>query len=260
MHLGLGQPPQNSTSLARPPQRNAYSSTFPQINNNELILYSYAQLVGTVLVAPEGTGGPATPTQDQVYRMNRIRKALLRRRVAVGGGSMDISQSLHSGSSGISSSLSFSGGGGHYTNHQQMSGGLGAGGYTRKKLGHGRSASFSASLMSLLSPAPSGPGSTPTPMEERAVPTSPGHLNGSVAAAGAHLGHKPASGPGSVDNGAGLGLGIVEAPSLGGSGAVEDIDPELPLPTFEAQPSMLAVDLSLPPGESRSCMLSPTRA
>jgi hypothetical protein len=32
----------------------------------------------------------------------------------------------------------------------------------------------------------------------------------------------------------------------------EDDDPEVPLPTFEVQPSMLAVDLALMPGESRS--------
>ena len=35
----------------------------------------------------------------------------------------------------------------------------------------------------------------------------------------------------------------------------EEVDPEEPLPTFEVQPAMLAVDLSLAPGESRSCEL-----
>ena len=35
----------------------------------------------------------------------------------------------------------------------------------------------------------------------------------------------------------------------------EEVDPELPLPTLEVQPSMLAVDLSLGPGESRTCEL-----
>jgi hypothetical protein len=34
---------------------------------------------------------------------------------------------------------------------------------------------------------------------------------------------------------------------------IEDVDPEEPLPTYEIQPAMLAVDLSLGPGESRSC-------
>ncbi|KXN88037.1 Protein sat1 [Leucoagaricus sp. SymC.cos] len=142
--------------------RNAFSATFPQ-STSELILYSYTQLVGTVHITPETTGTP-TPTQDQAYRINKIRRALVRKRVAVGGGSMDISQSIQYGSS------------------------------ASRKLGHGRSASFSASLISLLSPASGG--------------------NSSVM--------------------------------------LEEIDPELPLPTFEAQPSMLAVDLSLAPGESRS--------
>jgi RAB6A-GEF complex partner protein 2 len=32
-----------------------------------------------------------------------------------------------------------------------------------------------------------------------------------------------------------------------------EVDPEEPLPTFEVQPAMLAVDLSLAPGESRTC-------
>lgn len=31
-------------------------------------------------------------------------------------------------------------------------------------------------------------------------------------------------------------------------------DPEAPLPTYEVQPTLLAVDVSLGPGESRSCM------
>ena len=34
-------------------------------------------------------------------------------------------------------------------------------------------------------------------------------------------------------------------------------DPEVPLPTFEVQPTLLAVDVSLGPGESRSCMSDP---
>jgi hypothetical protein len=39
-----------------------------------------------------------------------------------------------------------------------------------------------------------------------------------------------------------------------GAGAdEEDVDPDAPLPTFEVQPAMLAVDLALAAGESRSC-------
>lgn len=33
----------------------------------------------------------------------------------------------------------------------------------------------------------------------------------------------------------------------------DEVDSDAPLPTFEVQPSMLAVDLKLDPGESRSC-------
>ena len=39
---------------------------------------------------------------------------------------------------------------------------------------------------------------------------------------------------------------------MNGTGDAE-VDPEEPLPTFEVQPTMLAVDLSLAPGESRTC-------
>ncbi len=44
----------------------------------------------------------------------------------------------------------------------------------------------------------------------------------------------------------GLGIGV-------GDTSEEEIDPEAPLPMFEEQPTMLAVDLALLPGESRSC-------
>ncbi|KAF9449322.1 Rgp1-domain-containing protein [Macrolepiota fuliginosa MF-IS2] len=232
IQIGLGQPSNVARNQTQP--RTAFSSTFPQANT-EVVLYSYAQLVGTVHVIPEGAGG-ATPTHDQAFRMNRIRRALVRKRAVVGGGSMDISQSLHSGSS-IASSIS---GGSQLPRHQPTQGP----GYPRRRPGHGRSISFSASLMSLLSPA-AGP--TPTAMGERAITTSPDHLNGDAASAS---GLKPINGPG--PGGGGLGLGILSSPTLGSGVLEESVDPELPLPTFEAQPSMLAVDLSLPPGESRS--------
>lgn len=123
---------------------------------------------------------------------------------------MDISQSLHGGAS-ISSG----------PQHAQTYG------YPRRKPSHhGRSASFSASLMSLLSPTA---GSTPAVMGER----SPS-VNGNSPSI---PGYTPIDSPGPD----------------GGFVLEEDIDPELPLPTFETQPSMLAVDLLLLPGDSRSC-------
>lgn len=52
--------------------------------------------------------------------------------------------------------------------------------------------------------------------------------------------------------------GSISSPNVLGPGfpngtGDEGVDPEEPLPTFEVQPAMLAVDLSLSPGESRSC-------
>ena len=64
------------------------------------------------------------------------------------------------------------------------------------------------------------------------------------------------------NKGPGLGLGIPGSPGVTSAvvgmvdtsrGVDEEIDPDTPLPTFEVQPAMLAVDLSLMPGESRSC-------
>jgi RAB6A-GEF complex partner protein 2 len=52
-----------------------------------------------------------------------------------------------------------------------------------------------------------------------------------------------------------LGFGFVTGGSGGGGGDVGEVDPEMPLPTFEVQPAMLAVDLVLAPGESKSCQL-----
>lgn len=55
--------------------------------------------------------------------------------------------------------------------------------------------------------------------------------------------------------GVGLGLGGVSL-GLGGVQEGEEWDPEQPLPVFEVPPAMLAVDLSLGPGEERSCECS----
>jgi len=231
VHLGLGQPQIQS----RVPQRNVQSSTYPWSSSkqpsNELILYSYAQLVGTVLITPEGTGA-AVPTQEQKANMDKIRRALLRRRVAIGGGSMDITRSLHNIPS---MNLDLIGGNGsHHTKYPRIPG------YLRQK-GRRRSLSLSSSLMSLLSP-------TLETTSARARTTTPSHPNGkAIAATDCTPIHHSDSG-----NDAGSGLHSMNQSALGGE-ILEEIDPELPLPTFEAQPSMVAVDLSLSPGESRSC-------
>ena len=92
---------------------------------------------------------------------------------------------------------------------------------------HNRSSSFSG-LLSILSPS-----SASAPKLESTQRPSP---QSSVFTG---LSLFPPSGGGDR-----VGLGI----DVG-----DDIDPDKPLPTFEVQPTMLAVDLSLLPGESRSC-------
>ncbi|KAG6914179.1 hypothetical protein DXG01_001923 [Tephrocybe rancida] len=89
----------------------------------------------------------------------------------------------------------------------------------RRRPTHARSSSFSGGLMNLLaaSPVPSSP--VPSPQSPR-FPALPS---------------------------AGLGLGI-DGPAT----EDEDVDPEAPLPTLNIPPAVLAVDLRLAPGESRT--------
>ncbi|EKM77019.1 hypothetical protein AGABI1DRAFT_130745 [Agaricus bisporus var. burnettii JB137-S8] len=226
-HIGLGHPPT--------PQ-SAFTSTFPTTksnNNTELVLYSYAQLVGTAHILPEtinNNDGIPQPTTEQKVRLNRIRKMLIGRRAVVGGGSMDISRSLHRGN-GLGR-----GRGGLQPQPQPIS---------RIKSGtqqHTRSTSFSQSLISLISPTPSST------------------YNPSLKSSSSDNVSMPGGGYGS-----GLGLGISSNTSNTSNNpnhnnnnnnmnnyADEIIDPELALPTFEAQPTMLAVDLRLSPGESKT--------
>ncbi|KAG5718894.1 Retrograde Golgi transport protein RGP1 like protein [Termitomyces sp. T112] len=216
----------------------------PRAASDELILYSYAQLKGTLSLTPSPS---LHSTQEQRHTLAATRAALLKRNV-VGGGRMDISASL---SPGV----------GH-----------------RRRPTHSRTASFSSGLMNLISsaehsslvPSPSfAPSSSSSLSPSHDFPAFPGRTNS--------LGHRarpstsliqsprtrfvsspaaPASAP--------VGLGIGGLGIDGGGGAVEstgirlgqmeeeEVDPEAPLPTFEVQPAMLAVDLVLGPGESRS--------
>ncbi|KAI1789190.1 Rgp1-domain-containing protein [Ganoderma leucocontextum] len=135
--LGYGAPPAASPTAYLKPPRTAFSSSFP-IANTELILYAYAQLLGTLTVTPL-PDAPSSP--DQSRNLNRLRTRLLKRK-AVGGGSMDISSSL-SAQPGSPTSPT-------------------------RRVSHGRSSSLSAGLLSILSP--SSPGLQPTPQ-----PFIPGH-------------------------------------------------------------------------------------
>ncbi|KAL0945622.1 hypothetical protein HGRIS_014776 [Hohenbuehelia grisea] len=180
--------------------------------NTELVLYAYAQLSGTLYLTPL-PGTQATP--DQAYALRYARSALTRGAV-VGGGSMDITSSLRHPQSATSAGL----------------------GRPSPRRTHSRSSSISAGLLSLLSPSMLTSSASAPNRASMAV----GHRSRTLSQSGVQ---PPGSAPPAISMFSGTGLGL-------GSGAEEDIDPEAPLPTLEVQPSMLAVDLALLPGESRS--------
>ncbi|KAH7908781.1 Rgp1-domain-containing protein [Hygrophoropsis aurantiaca] len=198
--LGHGPPPGLPHSSTDAPPQTAFGTSFPQ-SNTELILYSYAQLLGTLSVTPL-PGAIVSP--DHARTLGALRGRLLKRPI-IGGGSMDITSSLHS---------------------RQL---------LNRRRSHSRSASLTSGLLSLLSPSTYSP--SPSPFQASQSWTS---LHRSRTPSQSSL-SPPAQPP---SNGVGLGL-------INGA-AEEDVDPEAPLPTFEVQPAMLAVDLTLAPGESRS--------
>lgn len=200
--LGHGPPPSSKPTINLHPPRSAFSSAFPA-TNTELILYSYAQLVGKLSLTP---APGAVLTSEQARTLNHVRASLLKRQV-VGGGSMNMTPLLSPSS-------------------------LPAGQPSRPR--HGRSTSVSSSLLSLLSPTMPAP-QPPT--------RKPSHRAQAPSMFSLFSSGQPSGGPG-------LGLGLGPNGTTNGE---EDIDPETPLPTFDVQPAMLAVDLSLAPGESRSC-------
>ncbi|KAF9052330.1 Rgp1-domain-containing protein [Hymenopellis radicata] len=170
VQIGLGQPP---------PQSNLLSDT-------ELILYSYAQLAGTLTIS----SSPTLP--DHTQKLGHLRSSL--RRTSFGGGSMDITSSLHQ--------------------------------RPPARRSHSRSSSISSGLLSLLSPTLSQTQSSPPSSSSSSTPRTPS----------SSLSFSPSS---SFANRMGF-------------GANDDIDPDAPLPTFQNQPVMLAVDMSLQAGESKS--------
>ncbi|RDX43957.1 Rgp1-domain-containing protein [Lentinus brumalis] len=210
--LGHGLPPAASSAAHLKPPRSAFSSNFPN-PNTELILYAYAQLLGTLTITPL----PETHSSpDQARNLNRLRAQLLKRK-AVGGGSMDITSSLGSPPSPTAKS--------------------------GRRGSHSRSSSLSAGLLSILSPTATAAVTSPT-----SQPFVPGH-RARTASAFSLFGNGP--GPPTSKSAVGLGLSTTTADD-------EELDPDTPLPTLEIQPSMLAVDLSLAPGESRTYTYSLT--
>ncbi|KAF9552700.1 Rgp1-domain-containing protein [Agrocybe pediades] len=213
--IGLGQPSNSPRGYLEPP-RTAFASTFAQ-TNNELILYSYAQLTGTVVVTPVSG---ILPTHEQAHTLNAARSALLNRSV-LGGGSMDITSSLNTHTPNTSISMSSP--------------------KPRHGRTHSRSSSFSAGLISLLSPS--------TLVSSMSI-TSPTIPNSPLSGRSGSSRWRAASGPMTPKFPPHSASSSVT--TFGNFSATEEIDPEEPLPTFEIQPAMLAVDLSLAPGESRS--------
>ncbi|KAI0358916.1 Rgp1-domain-containing protein [Trametes cingulata] len=205
--LGHGPPPSTSSTAYLKPPRSAFSSTFPA-SNTELILYAYAQLLGTLTLTPLPD---ANTSSEQARTLSQVRSRLLKRK-AVGGGSMDITSSLSAQS-------------------------LGAGSSTSGRRGsHSRSSSLSAGLFSMLSPT----SLMSSPSQQNFVP---GHRARTPSMFSLlSNGQGP---PASRSGGVGLGLGTSMPEE-------DEVDPDMPLPMLEVQPSMLAVDLSLGPGESRT--------
>lgn len=126
--------------------------------------------------------------------------------------------------------------------HQRMALPVQGAGGTRRP--HKRSSSFSAGLLSFMStPSP------PPSVQNLTSTSTPSLLSPSQSWSPAH---RPRTSSGSI-------FSAISSPGLNGSGVVEEeeVDPEVPLPTFEVPQVMLAVDLSLGPGESRTCKSHP---
>ncbi|KAF9527145.1 Rgp1-domain-containing protein [Crepidotus variabilis] len=218
--IGLGHPSTSTTgpNTANPPR------VLPRLAT-EIILYSYAQLSGTLILTPTTLTSSTPASFDPAQTLAHIRGSLLNRSV-LGGGSMDISSTLNSPVPASPRTPR------HPMQRQ-----------------HSRSASLSAGLLSMLSPTSLVSSiSSPSPLSAASstFPTSASLAPPSSA----KLGWRSNSGSGSLQSSTPTPTtGIF---GLGFGSTLSDIDPEEPLPTFEVQPSMLAVDLSLAPGETRS--------
>ena len=192
-------------------------------NDRETILYSYVQFVGSLAITP--VAGSADAQQEEA--LNSMRSSLLKRSI-IGGGSMDIAAMLDPSKRRVTP-------------------------VTRSR-SHSRTSSFSSGLFSLLSAPTSLLGSLSTaPAMTSSVSQqwSSSHRSSSSVSLPASR-SAPTLSTSSMTTTFNGGLGLHKNPSE------ELYDPEAPLPTYEVQPTLLAVDVSLGPGESRSCMSSPS--
>ncbi|TDL22371.1 Rgp1-domain-containing protein [Rickenella mellea] len=263
-NLSLGHPPPPhlpshlSPHLQLPPHPHTShptTTTFPHLTptpNTELILYAYANLSCSLVVAPPPvpstsnsyagsfTSSSAPSVQSYSASLANLRGKLLRRGGVLGGGSMDISASLSSGSLSSTSQAALT---------RRPS---------KRTLSHSRASSISSSIMSLLSPSTSAPSLSSTSSSSPSPGTkdgwTPGHKqrSPSLFGIGSFLSPNPSAGGGGLSPSSSSIVGGVNGVGALGMTGGEDIDPETPLPVFDVQPSMLAVDLALLPGESRT--------
>lgn len=146
--------------------------------------------------------------------------------------------------------------------------GVAGGGWTP---GHKNRTSY---IGSLFSPAVSSFSIPPTPKTASMVPAQSRNPGGKGVGLGLGVdGNGNGNGNGAVANGRGNGNGNgnggsvvvrerqrdhIQAQQAPQGMLVDEWDPETALPVFEVRPAMLAVDLSLAPGESRSCKFFPS--
>ena len=118
---------------------------------------------------------------------------------------------------------------------------------------HNRTSSFFSGIFSILSAPTSLLGSlSPAPAMASSVSrrSSPSHQSSSSFSL-------PASRSAPTLSTSSMATTFNGGPRLQRSPSEELCDPEVPLPTYEVQPALLAVDVSLGPAESRSCTSSP---
>ncbi|KAG8905565.1 hypothetical protein FRB99_008670 [Tulasnella sp. 403] len=197
---GRSQSTQTAPVVKSASSRSAFSSSFA-LPNTEVLLWSYAQLIGTVEF--EETSGLVSP---EAAMSVRSRLSSLRSDGVIGGGRMDIGANL------TPSPIS-------------------VGSRTRR--------GFISNFLGGSSPIPS--------------PVTPGSGFGlGITSTLSSFWGSPSAPTSPSPNSNGLSINTsmagISSPMTGISGGL----PASALPTFETQPSMLAVDLNLPPGESRT--------
>ena len=227
-YLGRGPPPSVRDSQLPPMPKTASAATTTSNASNQLpndketILYSYVQFIGSLVITP--VAGTTNPQQENA--LNSLRSSLLKRSI-VGGGSMDIAAMLD-------------------PSKRRMTP------VTRSRT-HSRTSSFSSGIFSLLSAPSSLLGSlsaAPAMTSSVSQQWSPSHRSSASFSLPASR-SAPTLSTSSMTATFNGGLGLQRSPSE------ELYDPEAPLPTYQVQPTLLAVDVSLGPGESRSCMSNP---